>query len=120
MKRLRLISAGAAQAVAARTAAQLTAATGCEVQAEYGAVGAMNSRVVGGEPVDVIILTAALIEELPASGHVVRGSRSLQGTPGELLSLLPLGRADGVTTEGLAYPLRGETLEAGSSRGVRL
>jgi len=24
----------------------------------------------------------------------------------------------GVTTEGLAYPLRGETLEPGSSRGV--
>ncbi len=27
-------------------------------------------------------------------------------------------RRKGVTTEGLAYPLRGETLEAGSSRGV--
>jgi thiamine pyrophosphokinase len=50
--------------------------------------------------------------------HTVRGSRALQGTPGELVSLLPLGRADGVTTEGLAYPLRAETLEAGSSRGV--
>jgi thiamine pyrophosphokinase len=53
-----------------------------------------------------------------AAVHVVRGSRTLAGTPGELVSLLPLGRADGVTTEGLAYPLRGETLEAGSSRGV--
>jgi thiamine pyrophosphokinase len=53
-----------------------------------------------------------------ASVHVVRGSRTLHGTPGELVSLLPLGRAVGVTTEGLAYPLRGETLEAGSSRGV--
>jgi thiamine pyrophosphokinase len=28
------------------------------------------------------------------------------------------GPAIGVTTEGLAYPLRGETLEPGSSRGV--
>jgi thiamine pyrophosphokinase len=26
--------------------------------------------------------------------------------------------AEGVTTEGLVYPLRGETLEAGTSRGV--
>jgi thiamine pyrophosphokinase len=50
--------------------------------------------------------------------HTVRGSRTLQGTPGEVVSLLPLGRADGVTTEGLAYPLTGESLDVGSSRGV--
>ena len=51
--------------------------------------------------------------------HVVRGRRTLQGEPGELLSLLPLhGEASGVTTDGLVYELRGETLEPGSSRGV--
>jgi thiamine pyrophosphokinase len=51
--------------------------------------------------------------------HVVRGARALEGTPGELLSLLAVvGPAKGVTTEGLEYPLRGETLEAGSSRGI--
>jgi thiamine pyrophosphokinase len=51
--------------------------------------------------------------------HVVRGARALEGTPGELLSLLAVGApAKGVTTEGLTYPLRGETLETGSSRGI--
>ena len=51
--------------------------------------------------------------------HVVRGARSLEGAPGELVSLLAVGGpAEGVTTEGLEYPLRGETLEAGSSRGI--
>jgi thiamine pyrophosphokinase len=50
--------------------------------------------------------------------HVVRGSRVLEDAPGALVSLLPLGRAEGVTTDGLAYPLRGETLGAGTSRGV--
>jgi thiamine pyrophosphokinase len=51
--------------------------------------------------------------------HVVRGTRELAGEPGELVTLLALhGPAHGVTTEGLAYPLRGETLEPGSSRGV--
>ena len=50
--------------------------------------------------------------------HVVRGSRRLQGDPGALLSILPVGRAEGVTTEGLAFPLQGETLDAGTSRGV--
>jgi thiamine pyrophosphokinase len=54
-----------------------------------------------------------------ATAHVVRGERRLEGEPGELVSLLALhGPVDGVTTEGLAYPLRGETLLPGSSRGV--
>jgi thiamine pyrophosphokinase len=51
--------------------------------------------------------------------HVVRGERILSGGTGELLTLVPLGGpAHGVTTEGLEYPLRGETLEPGSTRGV--
>ena len=54
-----------------------------------------------------------------ATAHVVRGERRLDGEPGELVSLLALhGPAEGVVTEGLAYPLSGETLPAGSSRGV--
>ena len=55
----------------------------------------------------------------PARVHVIRGARSFDGAPGELVTLLALhGPAEGVTTEGLTYPLRGETLAAGSSRGV--
>ena len=50
--------------------------------------------------------------------HVVRGSRVLEGEPGALVSLIPIGRVEGVTTEGLAYQLQRETLEAGTSRGV--
>ena len=51
--------------------------------------------------------------------HVVRSARTLHGTPGELLTLLPLGDgAEGVTTSGLEYPLDGETLGPGSTRGV--
>jgi len=41
------------------------------------------------------------------------------GSPGDTLSLIPLGEeATGVTTAGLAYPLRGETLPIGPARGV--
>ena len=51
--------------------------------------------------------------------HVVRGERMVEGEAGELVSLLALhGPAEGVWTEGLAYELRGDTLEPGSSRGV--
>lgn len=54
-----------------------------------------------------------------AQVHVVRGRRAIRGEPGDLVTVLAVnGPAIGVTTEGLAYPLRGETLEPGSSRGV--
>lgn len=42
-----------------------------------------------------------------------------EGAPGDTLSLIPVkGEAMGVTTTGLAYPLQGETLYLGSSRGI--
>lgn len=51
--------------------------------------------------------------------HVVHGSRTVSGAVGSLLSLVPaLGPAERVTTEGLAYPLAGETLHPGTTRGV--
>jgi thiamine pyrophosphokinase len=55
----------------------------------------------------------------PATVHIVRRERTLTGASGELISLLPLnGPTRGVSTEGLAYPLRSETLGPGSTRGV--
>ena len=54
-----------------------------------------------------------------ATAHVIRGERRLAGEVGELISLFALhGPVSGVTTDGLQFPLRGETLEPGSSRGV--
>jgi thiamine pyrophosphokinase len=51
--------------------------------------------------------------------HVIRGRRRIEGSPGELVSLLALhGDAEGLRTRGLLYPLEDETLAAGSSRGV--
>jgi thiamine pyrophosphokinase len=47
------------------------------------------------------------------------GSLSLSGRPGGLVSLLPFaGPAGGVTTSGLQYGLRDETLEVGPARGL--
>jgi thiamine pyrophosphokinase len=43
----------------------------------------------------------------------------LQGNPGDLVSLLPVGGdVQGVTTSGLAWGLQGDTLEFGFTRGV--
>lgn len=53
-----------------------------------------------------------------ATVHVLRGERTIAGTPGETVSLFALhGPAVGVRTGGLVYPLAGETLDAGTSRG---
>jgi thiamine pyrophosphokinase len=53
-----------------------------------------------------------------ATVHVVRSERTLDGVPGETISLFALnGPATDVTATGLVYPLAGETLQPGSSRG---
>jgi molybdate transport system substrate-binding protein len=79
---IHILSAGAAQSVAEKTAERFKNETGCDVRAAFGAVGAIKARVVAGEPADVIVLSAALIEELIASGHVAAGSRRDLGTVG--------------------------------------
>lgn len=54
-----------------------------------------------------------------AAVHVVRGTRTLLGEPGELVSLFALyGPARGVTLAGFRYLLDGATLEPGSSLGT--
>jgi thiamine pyrophosphokinase len=47
------------------------------------------------------------------------GSTNIEGENGDLLSLLPLtGAVTGIQTQGLYYPLHGETLYFGKPRGV--
>lgn len=51
--------------------------------------------------------------------HGIRGERVLNGREGALISLFALhGPAEGVVTSGLVYPLNGETLMPGLTRGV--
>lgn len=53
--------------------------------------------------------------------HVLHGPAALRVEPGigALVSLLPVGAsAEGVHTNGLRYPLHGETLTLGTTRGV--
>ena len=46
-------------------------------------------------------------------------SMALEGAPGDLVTLLPIaGDAVGVRTAGLRYPLHGESLSVGRSRGL--
>jgi len=51
--------------------------------------------------------------------RLVRQEIVLRGQPGDTVSLIPWGGdAEGIVTEGLEYPLRGETLQLGPARGV--
>jgi thiamine pyrophosphokinase len=53
--------------------------------------------------------------------QLMHGGERLQltGSPGDTISLVPLGgNARAITTQGLEYPLNGEDLSFGSSRGI--
>lgn len=50
--------------------------------------------------------------------YFIRERLVLQGTPGEIVSVVPLCQMEGVSTKGLEYTLREETLYFGRSRGV--
>ncbi|MGQ9683076.1 MAG: thiamine diphosphokinase [Anaerolineae bacterium] len=51
--------------------------------------------------------------------QVIRGEACIEGQPGDLVSLLPIGGdAVGIHTSGLEYALEGETLPFGIPRGV--
>jgi thiamine pyrophosphokinase len=87
------------------------AGDGGRLDHQLAALLLLGSDRYAGSQVDALVGRARV--------HVVRGVRSFDGAPGELVTLLALhGPAEGVTTEGLTYPLREETLPAGSSRGV--
>jgi thiamine pyrophosphokinase len=75
---------------------------------------------------NALLLASPRYARLRMHGHlgdadvtVVRDEAALPGPAGRICSLLPVGGpANGVATAGLRYPLTGETLEPGSTRGV--
>lgn len=109
MAQIRILSAGAAQAVVEKIAESYTRETGHKVTAEFSAVGAMKARVVAGEPVDVIVLTSALVNELIASGHVAAGSRADLGKVGTGVAVRAATPLPDVSS---AQALRGSLLAA--------
>jgi molybdate transport system substrate-binding protein len=67
---LRILSGGAAQGAACA----LATLNGFELEGDFGAVGAMQKKLLAGEPCDVIILTRALIDDLEKAGRVLAKS----------------------------------------------
>lgn len=89
----------------------VVASAGGRLDHLLGACLALAAPRLAGVEVDGLVGDAVV--------NVVRSERVLRGAVGDMVSLLPVhGDAEGVRTRGLAYPLDGETLPAGSSRGV--
>lgn len=65
--KLDILSAGAAKAVVIAASADIGVTPG----GAFGAVGAMQEKLLAGEPCDVIVLTRSMIDALGASGRVL-------------------------------------------------
>ena len=76
---LRLLSAGAAQGVVEAIRAPFLAASGAQIDATFGAVGALAEKLDAGERCDVAILTAAMIGDRERSGDLASGSSAPLG-----------------------------------------
>jgi molybdate transport system substrate-binding protein len=79
MTQLHILSGGAAFGLVSKLEARFKADTGYTLAGTYSAVGAMHDQLLAGAPCDVAILSAALITQLQASGHVVAGSARALG-----------------------------------------
>ena len=74
MTALRVLGGGATQGWVEQRRATFEAATGCTIAGTFGAVGAMKAKLLGGEAVDLMLLSRALIDELAHAGQVVASS----------------------------------------------
>jgi molybdate transport system substrate-binding protein len=67
---LAILCAGAAKGLVRALEPALVAQTGIGVRGSFGAVGAMKEKLLAGEPCDLIVLSARMIDELAAAGRV--------------------------------------------------
>lgn len=65
---LHLLAAGASKGLVTALQPRFTADTGATLDAAFVAAGAVHERFLAGEPCDVIILTAKLLDQLGAGG----------------------------------------------------
>jgi molybdate transport system substrate-binding protein len=68
---LNLLSAGAAKGLVESLQARFTAQTGVGIHGVFRAVGAIKEGALAGEACDVIVLTAAMIDEMARFGRVI-------------------------------------------------
>ena len=96
-----------------------------EGASEIVVMGALGGRL-DQELANLLLLFLPELREVPTrivddrqEMFVVRSQAEIVGQAGDVVSLIPLGGdVEGIVTEGLLYPLRGERLRIGPARGV--
>lgn len=73
------LCAGAAQGLVKALQDGFAAETGAVLQGRFGAVGAMKEALLAGEPCDLMVVTAAMIDALVADGLLRADSRAALG-----------------------------------------
>jgi molybdate transport system substrate-binding protein len=72
---LNVVGAGAIEEPFEALTAEFSRDTGHKVHAIFGPVGGMQAKLKGGEKADVIVLSAAAMDELDKAGSLLAGSR---------------------------------------------
>jgi thiamine pyrophosphokinase len=99
-------------------------AVGAQEMIVFGAVGGRWDQSLANLMLAAVDRFADVVIELidgPQRAQVLRGgdTLTLQGAPGDTVSLIPLcDTAHGITAAGLEYPLEGDTLPFGTTRGI--
>jgi thiamine pyrophosphokinase len=96
-----------------------------EGASEIVVMGALGGRL-DQELANLLLLFLPELRQVPTrivddwqEMFVVRSQAEIVGQAGDVVSLIPLGGdVQGIVTEGLLYPLRGEPLVIGPARGV--
>lgn len=74
MSVLRVLGGGATHGFVEKIRAAFESESGQRIDGMFGAVGAMRDRLLAGQPVDVMILSRTLIDDLTRDGHLVAAS----------------------------------------------
>ena len=109
MKRLNILSGGAAHGLVGSLAPAFEAQTGFTIAGEFGAVGAMAEKLRKGAAADIVILTAAIVAKLAEENLVAAASVS---DVGRVETALAVRSADPHVTVRDAAGLRNALLAA--------
>jgi molybdate transport system substrate-binding protein len=109
MTGLSILSGGAAQGLVGGLAAKFKQQTGLDITGEFGAVGAMATKLRQGVPADILILTSALIADLARERLAVENSIA---DVGRVETALAVRSSDALVSVHDAATLRGALLSA--------
>ena len=76
MATIKIMSAGAVQAMVTAIGGEFEKATGHRIDFNFGTAGSLRDRLKGGEPADLVILPDASMEALDKGGALAPGSRT--------------------------------------------